>query len=113
MRAAVEARHNTAQLLLHIGNLLGMSFGTDIACVRLQDLSPEYAGALLGLSNTAGALPGILGVTSVGFLLDVTQSWGSSLFYPTAACQLIGLVVYTAFASSQRQDWASHGDAKS
>ncbi len=140
-----------------------------------QDLSPEYAGALLGLSNTAGALPGILGVTSVGFLLDLTQSWGASLFYPTAACQarktpcscscgsvtlwgvthynlgcpevrgslahapddastsgspalaaagsithppihlfvqVFGLVVYTAFASSKRQDWASLGDAK-
>jgi len=71
-----------------------------------QDLSPKYAGALLGLSNTAGAFPGILGVTAVGFLLDRTSSWGASLFYPTAACQLIGLAVYTAFASSERQSWA-------
>ena len=73
----------------------------------LQDLSPEYAGALLGLSNTAGALPGILGVTSVGFLLDKTQSWGASLFYPTAICQVVGLLVYTTFASSKRQSWAT------
>ena len=73
----------------------------------VQDLSPEYAGALLGLSNTAGALPGILGVTSVGFLLDKTQSWGASLFYPTAICQVVGLIVYTTFASSKRQSWAT------
>ncbi|KAK9916910.1 hypothetical protein WJX75_008641 [Coccomyxa subellipsoidea] len=72
-----------------------------------QDLSPEYAGALLGLSNTAGALPGILGVTSVGFLLEKTQNWGASLFYPTAACQIFGLIIYTIFASSKRQDWAT------
>lgn len=83
------------------------------ACANLykvspvQDLSPEYAGALLGLSNTAGALPGILGVTSVGFLLDKTQSWGASLFYPTAICQVVGLVIYTIFASSKRQSWAT------
>ncbi len=69
-----------------------------------------YAGALLGLSNTAGALPGILGVTSVGLLLDRTSSWGASLFYPTAACQLLGLVVYTSLASSRRQGWCDGGD---
>jgi ACS family sodium-dependent inorganic phosphate cotransporter len=70
-----------------------------------QDLSPRYAGALLGISNTAGALPGILGVTSVGFLLDRTSNWGASLFLPTAACQLFGLVIYSLFASSERQKW--------
>ena len=78
-----------------------------VAVHSLQDLSPEYAGVLLGLSNTAGALPGILGVTSVGFLLDKTQSWGASLFYPTAICQIVGLLVYTTFASSKRQSWAT------
>lgn len=77
----------------------------------VQDLSPVYAGALLGLSNTAGALPGILGVTSVGLLLDRTSSWGASLFYPTAACQLIGLVVYTTLASSKRQGWCGEPDS--
>jgi ACS family sodium-dependent inorganic phosphate cotransporter len=40
-----------------------------------QDLSPKYAGALLGLSNTAGALPGVLGVMTAGYLLDKTGSW--------------------------------------
>lgn len=58
-----------------------------------------------GLSNTAGALPGVLGVTFAGYLLDSTGSWALALFFPTAACQLLGLVVYSLFASSQRQDW--------
>ena len=58
-----------------------------------------------GLSNTAGALPGVLGVTAAGYLLDKTGSWALALFYPTAACQLLGLVVYTLFASSKRQGW--------
>ena len=30
---------------------------------------------------------------------------GMSLFYPTAACQLLGMLVYTTFASSKRQAW--------
>jgi len=91
--------------LLSLAFALGAWARAGLYCNH-QDLSPKYAGALLGLSNTAGALPGILGVTAVGFLLDKTSSWGASLFYPTAACQLIGLAVYTAFASSERKDWA-------
>lgn len=71
----------------------------------MQDLSPKYAGALLGISNTAGAIPGVLGITSVGFLLDRTNSWGPSLFYPIIFCQLFGLAIYTLFASSEPTDW--------
>lgn len=57
---------------------------------------------MAGLSNTAGALPGVLGVTAAGYLLDKTGSWAQALFLPTAACQLLGLVIYSAFASSKR-----------
>ena len=71
----------------------------------LQDLSPKYAGALLGISNTAGAIPGVLGITSVGFLLDRTNAWGPSLFYPIIFFQLFGLAIYTIFASSKPRDW--------
>jgi hypothetical protein len=71
-----------------------------------QDLSPKYASALLGITNTAGALPGVLGVTSAGYLLDTTGSWALALFLPTVACQLFGAAFYTAFASSERQHWS-------
>ena len=71
-----------------------------------QDLSPKYASALLGITNTAGAIPGVLGVTSAGFLLDATQSWPLALFLPTAFCQLLGAVVYSLLASSERQSWS-------
>lgn len=72
----------------------------------MQDLSPKYASALLGITNTAGAIPGVLGVTSAGYLLDATGSWPLALFYPTAACQVLGAVVYSIFASSERQRWS-------
>ena len=90
--------------LLSVAFALGAWARAGLYCNH-QDLSPTYAGALLGLSNTAGAMPGVLGVTAVGMLLDRTSSWGLSLFYPTAATQIIGLLVYTAFASSERQGW--------
>jgi len=75
--------------------------------LTLDVLLLQYAGALLGLSNTFGAFPGVLGVTAVGFLLDKTGVWSAALFLPCAVCQLVGLVVYTLLASSERRtDWA-------
>ena len=67
-----------------------------------QDLSPKYAAPLLGITNTAGALPGILGVMLTGKILDATGNWSVALFLPIAAAQLFGLAVYTAFAKAEK-----------
>jgi ACS family sodium-dependent inorganic phosphate cotransporter len=75
-----------------------------------QDLSPRYASLLLGISNTAGALPGVLGVWAAGYVLDATGSWALALFLPTAAAQLLGAVVFTLFGSGDNQGWDNHGD---
>lgn len=48
----------------------------------------------------------MLGVTAAGYLLDATNSWALALFYPTAVCQLFGAIVYSIFASSERQPWS-------
>lgn len=91
--------------LLSVSFALGAWSRAGLYCNH-QDLSPRFASALLGISNTAGALPGILGVWSAGYLLDTTGSWAQSLFYPIAACQLFGLIVYSIFGSSKRQAWS-------
>ena len=70
-----------------------------------QDLSPKYASLLLGVSNTAGALPGVLGVWAAGVLLDATGSWAVALFLPTMACQLFGAAVFTLWGSGENQGW--------
>ena len=69
-------------------------------------LSPHTPGALLGITNTAGALPGVLGVTAAGYLLDCTNSWAYALFYPTALCQIFGALFYITYAISERQSWS-------
>lgn len=69
------------------------------------DLSPRYAPVLLGLTNTAGALPGILGVAFTGYLYDKTGSWGMSLFTPSIFFFLTGTAVYTVFGSADLQDF--------
>mmetsp|Transcript_9107 Transcript_9107/g.23324 ORF Transcript_9107/g.23324 Transcript_9107/m.23324 type:complete len:203 (-) Transcript_9107:131-739(-) len=70
-----------------------------------QDLSPKYAAALLGISNTAGAIPGIIGVWLTGKLFDITKgNWGLSLFVPIAIAQVVGFLVFSAFGSGE-QEW--------
>jgi MFS transporter, ACS family, solute carrier family 17 (sodium-dependent inorganic phosphate cotransporter), other len=66
----------------------------------------RYASALLGISNTFGALPGILGVALAGLLLERTGDWASAVFLPIAGIQIFGTVIYTLFGSSKRRvDW--------
>jgi len=70
-----------------------------------QDMSPKYASALLGLTNTVGAMPGILGVATVGWLYDTTHSWEAALFAPSMLCMVAGAVVYTLWASNAPTDF--------
>ncbi|KAK9060695.1 hypothetical protein SSX86_021401 [Deinandra increscens subsp. villosa] len=70
-----------------------------------QDISPEYASILLGITNTVGAVPGIVGVALTGYLLDSTHSWSMSLFAPSIFFYLTGTIVWLAFASSKPQSF--------
>ncbi|KAI4376701.1 hypothetical protein MLD38_014435 [Melastoma candidum] len=71
-----------------------------------QDMSPEYASILLGITNTVGAVPGIIGVALTGYLLDSTHSWSISLFAPSIFFYLTGTVVWLALASSKPRDFS-------
>jgi ACS family sodium-dependent inorganic phosphate cotransporter len=44
---------------------------TGLYCTH-GDLSSRYASVLLGLTNIAGSLPGVIGVASVGILVGAT-----------------------------------------
>ena len=60
---------------------------------------------MLGLTNTIGAIPGILGVTTVGMILDHTQNWGLALFAPSAVFMVAGAAVYTLFCTNEQVDF--------
>ncbi|XP_074584282.1 putative anion transporter 6, chloroplastic [Curcuma longa] len=70
-----------------------------------QDISPEYASILLGITNTVGAVPGIVGVALTGYLLDTTHSWSLSLFAPSIFFYVTGTLVWLTFASSKPQNF--------
>jgi MFS family permease len=91
----------TAILLMSLGNLF-LSFSAGGFAVNHLDVAPRHAGTLMGLSNTAGTIPGIVGVAASGFILAQTGSW-QLVFQTAAAVYLFGMLFYLKFASGERQ----------
>src|SRR5262249_33265936 len=65
-----------SQAIVYMCCTLGLgAFALSGFAVNHLDIGPRYAGILLGFSNTAGTIPGIVGVTLTGLILDATGSW--------------------------------------
>ncbi|KAJ9529356.1 hypothetical protein QJQ45_013781 [Haematococcus lacustris] len=60
----------------------------------------RYAGVLLGLSNTAGVLAGVLGSLATGFILQ-HGSW-EQVWQVAIALYLVGTLVWNTWASGER-----------
>jgi len=56
---------------------------------------------LVGISNTVGTIPGIVGVALTGYLLDVTGTY-DSVFMMVAAINVTGAMIWLAFSSGER-----------
>lgn len=70
--------------------------------VNHMDIGPKHAGTLMGITNTAGTIPGIVGVYITGLILEATGSW-ALVFQVTASVTLFGMVFYLLFASGEEQ----------
>ena len=70
--------------------------------VNHMDIGPRHAGTLMGITNTAGTIPGIVGVYVSAVILDITGSW-ALVFQVTAAVTVFGMVFYLLFASGEKQ----------
>ncbi|MFI5318579.1 MAG: ACS family MFS transporter [Myxococcota bacterium] len=89
-----------AVAVMCVGNLLGAAVAAGFGSNHL-DIAPRHAGAVMGLSNTAGTLPGVIGVTLSGWLVDVTGSW-SIVFVVAAGVKLFGLAFFLTFAKGEK-----------
>ncbi|MGR8919480.1 MAG: ACS family MFS transporter [Gammaproteobacteria bacterium] len=65
------------------------------------DIAPRYADVLMGITNTAGTVPGIIGVAITGWLVDTTGTYASA-FTLCAAVNIFGAVVWLFFATAKR-----------
>jgi len=86
--------------IMTIGNALG-AFVVGGFVVNHMDIAPKYAGTLMGITNTAGTIPGIIGVFVSGLILELTGSW-ALVFQVTAGVTLFGLVFFLMFSSSKK-----------
>jgi len=72
------------------------------------DLAPNYAGTLMGLTNTLATVAGILGPEVVGALTyhESTRAQWQKVFYIAAALYGFGAATFVVFGSGELQDWA-------
>lgn len=65
------------------------------------DIAPRHADVLWGITNTAGTLPGIIGVAATGLLLDLTGGY-TATFIVAAGVNVIGAAVWYAWGTGER-----------
>lgn len=85
--------------LMSLGNMLG-AFGLGGWGSNHMDIAPKHAGTLMGITNTAGTIPGIIGVFVSGLILQWTGSW-ILVFQVAAGINIFGLVFYLVFARTE------------
>ena len=87
--------------LMSVGNMLG-AFALGGWGSNHMDIAPKHAGTLMGITNTAGTVPGIIGVFVSGLILQWTGSW-VLVFQVAAAINIFGLVFYLIFAGTDKE----------
>ncbi|XP_077989953.1 vesicular glutamate transporter 1-like [Glandiceps talaboti] len=107
MVAIAYSRHaSVAVAFLTIGVGFG-GFAWSGFSVNPQDLAPQYASIIFGISNTFATLPGIISPSITGAMVThQTASEWQIVFYIAAAIYLFGAVVYGLLASGELQHWA-------
>ncbi len=100
---AVGSVHSAwmAIAVMAAGNAFG-SFVVGGFSVNHMDIAPRHAGALMGITNTAGTIPGVVGVYVTGLILQTTGSW-ALVFQVSAVVTFAGLVVFLLFGSGRPQ----------
>ena len=89
-----------AALWLMCGALgaLAMTWGGFIS--NHLEIAPRHADVLMGITNTAGTLPGVIGVGVTGWLVDATGTY-TAAFVLAACVNVFGAVVWALFATTR------------
>eukprot|EP00775_Hariotina_reticulata_P010445 gene10445-10603_t len=76
--------------------------------VNHMDIAPKYAGVVMGISNTAGTLAGVVGVAVTGYILDASGGagnisgwWQSHML--ASVILLAACIIFNVFAKGTRQ----------
>lgn len=77
------------------------AFGSGSILINPSDLYPEASGFLFGIMNTVGAIPGFLGVQTVGYALHHGYEW-PQILRTIGGLNILGNIVYILFGSAKR-----------
>jgi ACS family sodium-dependent inorganic phosphate cotransporter len=66
------------------------------------DIAPRHADVIWGVSNTAGTMPGIIGVAVTGWLIDKTGNFNAP-FLLTAGVGYVGALVMLVWGSGEKE----------
>ncbi|XP_055343082.1 sialin-like [Paramacrobiotus metropolitanus] len=86
-----------------------LAFSVASFAINHIDIAPQYAGILMGITNTIGAVPGIVAPYLVGVLTsgpdgNTLTQW-SIVFYVTAGIFIVCGIFYACCASGELQPW--------
>ncbi|XP_058109275.1 probable anion transporter 3, chloroplastic isoform X2 [Magnolia sinica] len=76
--------------------------------VNLQEIAPQYAGVIHGMSNTAGTLSAIMGTIGAGFFVERMGSFRGYLMF-TALLYFISALFWNIFATGERVNFDESG----
>ena len=98
---AGSAETFAAALSLTIGALGLLSFCYSGFAAAVIDIAPDHSDVLWGIVNTAGTIPGIIGVAITGWLVDTTGTYASA-FALAAGIGAVGTIVFLMFGTAKR-----------
>uniref|UniRef100_A0A0R3S1V7 Sialin n=1 Tax=Elaeophora elaphi TaxID=1147741 RepID=A0A0R3S1V7_9BILA len=77
--------------------------------VNSLDIAPQYAGHLMGLSNTLATLPGMISPLFVGAVVknQVIFEWHTVFFF-TSGIYVLGALIFWLWAKGELEEWSSH-----
>lgn len=99
---------NTSLAVVLFTLALGVqSFNSTSYSVNHLDIAPRFAGILVGITNSFGTVPGIVGPYIIGYLTDnqPTRAQWQKVFYISAGVFVFGWFVYLLLGSGEQQSW--------
>ncbi|CAG7894614.1 unnamed protein product [Brassica rapa] len=111
LMALPQFRTSNGVILCSSVALWFLALGRAGFAVNHMDIAPRYAGIVMGVSNTAGTLAGIISVDLTGKLLEASklvysdlshqESWRAVFFIPGLLC-IFSSVVFLLFSTGER-----------
>jgi ACS family sodium-dependent inorganic phosphate cotransporter len=99
---------STRWAVTHVAvSLAAVGFARGGFSVNHMDIAPRFAGAVMGVSNTAGTLAGVIGLPVTGWLLEAgggaanVEGWRNACLVASILCAA-GAVVFIVFGRGDR-----------